>query len=290
MTGGLAVIVPARDEALHLPDVLATMPAQVDRIFVVDDGSRDETASIARLCGDERVRVLQHQSSRGVGAALVSGWRAALIHDPPLDICVVMAGDGQMDPADLPALVAPIRRRECDVVWGDRWSQDRARIPWPRRIGIAVLTHLTRWISGVHSLRDSQCGYVACTTESLRRIDLSELFPRYGYPNDLVLRWSRAGVRIASRPVRAVYGTERSGLRAERDVPRILGILWGGLAARLDSRLSSISGVCCSGGCLLALSGAIVEVWLLELLGGAIAGLSIVWMSRARQVETGRLA
>src|SRR5438132_1017519 len=104
----VAVVVPAYNEARAIARAIATMPAIVDHVIVIDDASADDTAARARAVGDARVEVVRHPDNRGVGAALVTGYRRALAAG--CDVAAVMAGDGQMDPEDLPALLDPIAR------------------------------------------------------------------------------------------------------------------------------------------------------------------------------------
>ena len=108
----IAVVIPAYNEERLLPVTLAAVPAFVDRIIVVDDASRDETAGRARAAAeaDPRVAVIVHERNAGVGAAIVSGYKRAL--EERIDVTCVMAADNQMDPAELPSLVAPVAAGE----------------------------------------------------------------------------------------------------------------------------------------------------------------------------------
>ena len=107
----VVVVVPAFGEAPRIARVLQTMPGCVDRVIVVDDASRDGTAGVAKSAGGGRVEVVSHLENKGVGAAIVTGYRRAMeLTSRPNDAFVVMAGDGQMAPGDLPALVGPIAR------------------------------------------------------------------------------------------------------------------------------------------------------------------------------------
>src|SRR5262249_33152309 len=128
----VVVVVPAWEEAPRIARVVRGLPAWVDAILVVDDASRDGTGDAARAVGDARVEVLRHATNRGVGAAIASGYRRALAMPGggPRDAFVVMAGDGQMDPSDLPELVDPVARGDADYVKGDRFH---ARGREPRR-------------------------------------------------------------------------------------------------------------------------------------------------------------
>jgi glycosyltransferase involved in cell wall biosynthesis len=212
----VVVVVPAFDEASRIGRVLRGMPAEVDAIVVVDDASRDGTARAAEGSEDTRVRVVSHAKNCGVGAAIATGYRIALgLTSRPNDAIVVMAGDGQMDPRDLPALVRPIALGDAEYAKGDRFSSRELRrtIPLARRLGGGVFSWLTSRAVGSR-ISDSQCGYTAISRAACASLDLSDLWPRYGYPNDLLGQLTTRHLRVADVPVRPIYAGEKSGLRA----------------------------------------------------------------------------
>lgn len=218
----IVVVVPAYDEEAFVGRVVATMPAFVDRILVVDDGSGDRTSEAAHAPGDPRVRVIRHPVRRGVGAAIATGYREALGEtDHPDDVLAVMAGDGQMDPDDLRAVVAPIVSGQADYVKGDRFGDPevRGRMGLPRWIGGMVFSRLTGLAIG-RPISDSQCGYTALSRRAALAVDLDGLWPSFGYPNDLLGQLAARGLVIVEVPVRPVYGAEKSHLRA-RHLPPI---------------------------------------------------------------------
>jgi glycosyltransferase involved in cell wall biosynthesis len=222
----VCVVVPAWDEEPRIGRVVAGMPAWVDAVVVVDDASRDGTARAATASGDPRVEVVRHETNRGVGAAIVTGYRrCAALAGGPRDAFVVMAGDGQMDPADLPAIVSPIAGGVADYVKGDRFrSSGVARaMPAVRLVGGLALSWATSRAIGV-PVSDSQCGYTALSREACARLDLGALWSGYGYPNDLLSQLALRGLRIAEVPVRAVYADEVSRLRPKH-VPRIAALV-----------------------------------------------------------------
>jgi len=242
----ITVVVPAYDEAKHIASTLRGIPAYVDRIVVVDDGSRDDTAAEARRVGDRRVCVVRHGANQGVGRALCTGYLRAFADGA--DIAVVMAGDGQMHPDDLPRLLAPIVAGEADYVKGDRLSHPevRQRMPPLRLLGNHVLSLGTRVATGL-SVRDSQCGYTALHRRAAEHVPWHELWRGYGYPNHLLGILSLRGARVRDRVVRPVYADEASGIgwrHALLVIPFVLArVAWrralAGLfgLARLRSRL-----------------------------------------------------
>ncbi|MFO0762608.1 MAG: glycosyltransferase family 2 protein [Byssovorax sp.] len=210
----VAVVVPAFHEERWIGGTIRTMPGFVDHVLVVDDRSGDRTAEEARAVGDARVEVIRHEENRGVGAAIVTGYRRALALGA--SVVAVMAGDGQMDPDDLSGVVGPVIRGELDYVKGDRLAHPGVlrSMPPARLAGTAALAYLTRLAAGLPRLSDSQCGYTAISADALRNLDLSAIWPRYGYPNDLLGALALSGMRIGEVTVRPVYRGEASGLRA----------------------------------------------------------------------------
>jgi glycosyltransferase involved in cell wall biosynthesis len=207
----ICAVVPALDEAPRIARVVRTMPRCVERIVVIDDGSRDDTGAIA-LAADARVEVLRHERPLGVGASIGEGCVHARARGA--SIVVVLAGDGQMDPADLPAIIAPIAHDEADFVKGNRlaWPGGAVVFPLPRLIGIVAFAAATRLATGL-AIDDAQCGYVAIGPRALAAIECPRLWPRFGYPNDLLGALARLGLRVVEAPVRPIYGGEQSKLR-----------------------------------------------------------------------------
>jgi glycosyltransferase involved in cell wall biosynthesis len=222
----VAVVVPAFDEERLVVETLAGIPSFVDRIYVVDDASRDGTAERAASVGDARVEVVRHERNSGVGSAIVSGYRRALAEE--MDVACVMAADNQMDPAELEALVGPVVRGEVEyakanrLVSGEAWTV----IPRTRYLGNAVLSLWTKIASGYWHVADSQAGYTAISRDALRRLDLAALYPRYGFPNDMLVHLNVQNARVRDVPSRPIYDVgETSGIKLRTVVPRISWLL-----------------------------------------------------------------
>jgi len=232
----IAVVVPAYREARLLGRMLPKIPGYVDTVYVIDDASDDGTREVASASADARVRCIVHGENRGVGAAIVSGYRAALRDGH--DVLAVMAGDDQMHPDDLAALVRAVLGGAA-YAKGNRFVHpDARRMPPLRRAGGEVLSLFTRVTTGL-SVSDTQCGYTALAAGAASRLPLDELFPRYGYPNDLLGMLAAHRLRVVEVPVRPVYADERSGLRpwhAAR-IPYVIARRWwrGRRSVRLNS-------------------------------------------------------
>lgn len=217
----VAVVIPAHNEEALLPVTLAGLPAFVDHAIVVDDASTDATATVAT---HSKLDLVQHAVNQGVGGAIVTGYRRALTLGA--DVTVVVGADAQMDPAEMSSLIDPVVDDLADYVKGDRLGHPEVveRMPAVRLFGNRVLTRMTRWSSG-YAVRDSQCGYTALAKATLARLPLDDLYPRYGFPNDLLAKLAEVGARVVDRPVTPIYGEEQSGIRVTRVVGPILWLL-----------------------------------------------------------------
>ncbi len=236
----IAVVVPAHNEEKLIGMVLETMPDFVDLIIVVDDASTDQTsvrvASYRHRLG-ERLVLLSHAENQGVGAAVVTGYKQALARD--IEVVAVMAGDGQMDPDDLVRVVAPVARGEADYVKGNRLFRGESwgMIPHYRYLGNAVLSLLTKIVSGYWHIADSQSGYTAISRIALERLDLNRIYKRYGMPNDILVKLNVGNFRVRDVPVRPVYNIgEVSGIRLREAIPAITWLLLRDFCWRLKEK------------------------------------------------------
>jgi glycosyltransferase involved in cell wall biosynthesis len=233
----LAVVVPAHDEEALISGTLAGIPELVDRVYVVDDHSQDATAVRAQEAGDPRVEVISHAENEGVGAAIVTGYRRALVEG--IDVTCVMAADGQMDPGDLEQIAAPVARGEVDYAKANRLFTGQAwqLMPRHRYLGNAVLSMLTKIASGYWHVADSQSGFTAISRETLERLDLDRIYPRYGFPNDMLVHLNVWNARVRDIPSRPIYGVgERSEIRLWRVIPAIAWLLFKAFFWRLREK------------------------------------------------------
>ncbi len=233
----VAVVVPAYDEEDLVVETVRGIPDFVDRIYVVDDASRDGTADRASALADARVELIRHERNRGVGAAIATGYRRAL--EEGIDVTCVMAADNQMDPAELRELVEPVARGEVEYAKANRLFSGEAWtvIPRTRYLGNAVLSLLTKIASGYWHIADSQAGYTALSLEALRRLDFDRLYPRYGFPNDMLVHLNVQNARVRDVPSRPIYDVgERSGIRLRAVIPRISWLLFKGFWWRMGQK------------------------------------------------------
>lgn len=233
----ITVVVPAHNEERLLGSVLDGIPEFVDRVIVVDDASTDGTAEVAYSRSSDRISLIRHTIRRGVGAAIRTGYRNAI--EQNADSIVVMAGDAQMDPKDLPALLEPIVTGSADYAKGNRLA-DRSRsraMPSHRLFGNRILSRLTRFALGTQDIHDSQCGYTAVTAGTLSDLLTLPWCNGYGYPNEVLCNLVILKKQIADVPVHARYGDETSGIKIPAFTVKMLFILTRCAWRRLLSRL-----------------------------------------------------
>jgi glycosyltransferase involved in cell wall biosynthesis len=225
----VGVVVPAYNEEVLITRVIETMPEYVDHIVVVDDASQDRTADVVlehqKDLGD-RLVLLRHEENQGVGGAIATGYRWC--RDRKIDAVAVMAGDAQMNPHDLPALLDPVVNGEADytkgnrLFTGDAWNQ----IPKVRYLGNSAMSLLTKIASGYWHVADSQSGSTVINLKALRTIDWDKMYARYGQPNDLLVRLNVHSFRVQDVPVEPVYNIgEDSGVRPLRMIPKLSWLL-----------------------------------------------------------------
>ena len=206
-----AAIIPCLNEERAIGLLVPAVRRQVAAVFVVDDGSNDRTAAMAEQAGAE---VLRHETTRGKGAALQSGWRRAL--DRGFKWALTMDGDGQHSPDDIPAFFSCADSVEVALVVGNRMAR-AGDMPLLRRF-------VNRWMSKQLSkvagqpLPDSQCGF------RLMQLDAWSALPiratHFEIESDLLLAFLAAGERVEFIPIQVIYKDEQSKIHPVRDTVR----------------------------------------------------------------------
>ena len=210
----IGVVIPARNEEHHIQSVLETLPEFIDIAVVIDDGSSDATYQLAESTQTLFEKRILRTDGIGVGGAIDLGHQHLLENLQQPFISVVMAGDGQMDPNDLNSLLEPIISGDADFVKGNRMMNDDdiKQMPKTRRRASKILSVLTTLASG-RKTTDPQCGYTASSSKLLKQWNWNKSWKGYGYPNYWLIHLSSAGWNIQDVPVRAIYGSEISGIK-----------------------------------------------------------------------------
>ena len=234
----IGVVIPAFNEELLIEDTLRSIPPYVDRIFVIDDCSKDRTAVIAGEFSknDPRFTCISHKVNKGVGAAIITGYKR--IVQEGIDIAAVMAGDNQMDPKHLPELLDPIVEGKADYTKGNRLINGEFRkgmSAW-RSFGNVILTFLTKMASGYWQLMDPQNGYTAISRNALERINPDTIYPGYGYCNDLLVKLNVFGFKVKDVVMPAKYGLEKSKIRYKKYIFKLSWLLLKDFLWRLKTK------------------------------------------------------
>lgn len=237
----IAIVIPAYNEEMLIEETLANIPNFVDKIYVIDDSSTDKTFELlnSRAKTNPKLVVIRHESNKGVGAAIITGYKNALKDN--MEIAAVMAGDNQMDPAYLPDFLDPIIDGFADYTKGNRlttrgninaMSKWRGMSKW-RFLGNSILTFLTKLSSGYWQVMDPQNGYTAISATALKKLDLDSIYPRYGYCNNILAKMNVFNLKImnVSHPPR--YGSEKSKIKYGSYILRVSRLLLADFLWRL---------------------------------------------------------
>ncbi len=247
----IAVVVPAYNEENLVGDVIRRMPAFVDKVYAVDDGSEDNTwEAIQRAAEDvntdreqvrldggtagDRVVPIKHTPNQGVGAAIKTGYRRA--GKDGLDVAAVIAGDGQMDPQILDRFLDPIVEDRADYTKGNRllnWDTVEGMTRF-RLFGNVLLTFLTKIASGYWQTGDPQNGYTAVRLSVFDKLDLEGLYDEYGFANDLLIKLNAHGKRVTDVQNPARYGEAESSIRYGPFIRNVSILLLTGFLWRLN--------------------------------------------------------
>jgi len=213
----IAVVIPCFQVKKHVLGVLSGIPPECASVYVVDDACPEKTgAYVEAECRDPRVRVLYNERNLGVGGATLCGYRAALADGA--DVIVKIDGDGQMDPALIPAVVAPVLEGEADYAKGNRFFELEGLQPMPplRLIGNSLLSFASKVSSGYWNLFDPTNGFTAIHAAVARQLPFDKLSQRYFFESDLLFRLGILRAVVCDVPVPVVYREEKSNLVIHR--------------------------------------------------------------------------
>ena len=208
-----AVIIPCYRVKSHILGVLKSIGPEVKVIYVVDDACPEGTGNfVSKHCKDRRVKVLQNKENLGVGGAVITGYKQALIDG--MDIIVKIDGDGQMDASQIPRFTLPLANLEADYTKGNRFfdSEKIAGMPVHRVLGNAGLSLLTKFSSGYWDIFDPTNGFTAINRQALNEINLDKLSKRYFFESDMLFRLYLAKAVVQDIPIKAKYKDEKSNL------------------------------------------------------------------------------
>ena len=220
---GIAVVIPCYRVSARILEVLAGIGPEVANIYVIDDACPDGSGALVQArCQDPRVEVITHPANWGVGGAVISGYRRAIAEGAA--IIVKLDGDGQMDPALLPSLVAPLLAGVADYSKGNRFYDLRfiTRMPVVRMLGNAMLSFFNKFSTGYWDIFDPTNGYTAITAKAAALLPLDRISQRYFFESDMLFRLGTFRAVVRDIPMDARYADEVSNLRIGRVWPEFL--------------------------------------------------------------------
>lgn len=207
------MVIPAYKVASHVLRVIQDIGPEISRIYVVDDACPEGTAELVESsCSDSRVIVLRHETNQGVGAAVVTGYKQALLDKA--DIIVKIDGDGQMNPALIQELVDPIILGYADYTKGNRFDSlaGLTEMPGIRVLGNGVLSLMSKVSSGYWNVTDPTNGFTAIHRGVLEMVPLDMLSKRFFFESDMLFRLSLLRAAVVDVAMVARYGSEKSNL------------------------------------------------------------------------------
>jgi dolichol-phosphate mannosyltransferase len=208
----ICVVIPAYRVVKHIAQVIENIPFFVQHIILVDDACPDGSGAYVESLQDKRVEILYCTTNGGVGAATMMGFH----HGAHLgyDILIKIDGDGQMDPAHLSSLLAPLLTEKAAYSKANRfWHiNDLNTMPIARKIGNIGLSFLTKFASGHWKIFDPTNGYVAIRTDVWRLLNHKRLQERYFFEISLLIELGALGFQVYDVPLPAYYGDEKSSL------------------------------------------------------------------------------
>ena len=213
----IAVVIPAFKVLNQILGVIENMGPEVSLIVVVDDCCPDSSGKLVQSANkDKRVKVLTHDENKGVGGAMITGYRFAL--EERADVIVKLDGDGQMDPSLIPMLLEPILKEQADYVKGNRFFNVQAilRMPKIRIFGNLALSFFSKVSTGYWQVFDPNNGFTAIHASALKQLPLEKISNRYFFESDMLFRLNLARAVVVDVPMDAVYGEEKSNLSVSR--------------------------------------------------------------------------
>jgi len=192
----IIAVIPCLDEAQFIGNVVSSTVKFVDKVIVINDGSKDNTAEVAQSAGAE---VISHTRRRGAGAATRAGFEAAVKYGA--DIVVTLDGDGQHDPCEIPILIKPVLEGKADVTIGSRFLRE-AKVNRYRKFGIDVITWLYN-IGHNAKIHDAQSGFRAYNRKALDIIAIT--YPGFGFSIETLVQVRKHGLKISEVAVSCIY-------------------------------------------------------------------------------------
>jgi len=209
----LAVVIPCYRVKAHILSVVSAIGPEVSNIYVIDDACPDGSGKfVEENSKDKRLSFIFHEENRGVGGAVISGYKAA--YADGADVVVKIDGDGQMDPSLISTIAKPVLEGNADYSKGDRFDslENLFGMPKVRIFGNAVLSLWAKFSTGYWSMTDPTNGFTAIHRKALEAMNLDKIRKSYFFESDILFRLNIANCVVADVPMAAVYRSEKSSM------------------------------------------------------------------------------
>ena len=229
----IAAIIPCFKVSAHIKDVITSLPEIVEHIIVVDDACPEGSGKHVEALERSDTTVICHDRNRGVGGAMISGYKKGL--ELGYSIMVKVDGDGQMDPLNIASLVSPLINGDADYTKGNRFTdfEKLKTMPATRLIGNSLLSFLLKASSGYWNIMDPTNGFTAIHRSALEALDLRKISNGYFFESDMLINLGIAGSVVRDVPMSARYGDERSSLSTLKSLVQFPPKLLKGLLKRI---------------------------------------------------------
>ncbi len=215
----IAVVIPCYKVKEHIENVLNNIPSIVNKIYIVDDNCPSSSGKfVASVNNDHRVSIIYHSKNKGVGGAVITGYKRALAEKQ--DIIVKLDGDGQMDPTLIPTLIKPILDKKADYTKGNRFFSLESLKPMPniRKFGNASLSFINKVSSGYWDIMDPTNGFTAIHKSTLSILPLNKINNGYFFESDMLFRLGTVRAVVQDIPMKAIYEEEKSSLNINHTI------------------------------------------------------------------------
>lgn len=237
----VSLVIPAYNEERLIKPTLEVVPDLIDRIFVVDDASVDNTATVVKKLSqdDHRIELISHENNSGPGQGIITGYKRSA--DEGYDIAVVVGGDNQMPLDQMAQFLDPLIDGEADYTKGNRFiflPDTLEKMPKTRLLGNIIITGLTKISSGYYKIMDVVDGYTATTKKVIDLIDWNKAWKGYGYPMDFLIRLNAYGLKVKDVPRSSIYlkGERQSQIKGLRYALKVSPMLLRGFFWRLITK------------------------------------------------------
>ena len=217
------MVIPCYRERSHILEVLSEIGPEVEAVFVIDDACPDHTGEfVDENCNDTRVSVTRHSTNTGVGGATLTGYKKALEAD--YTIIVKLDGDGQMDPALIPKIAAPVIEGRADYAKGNRFHRADAvsSMPAARIVGNICLSLMSKLSSGYWNIFDPTNGFTAIHRAAAQSLPVEKISKGYFFESEMLFRLGMMRAVVEDVPMTAQYANETSGISIPKIIPEFI--------------------------------------------------------------------